>query len=79
MAQNQPLIADVQHICGADGVKDQTAAQGQRFQQQVTFRVVTQGLKVAHTFHGVQDRLLIINTPVQETDFQTKPLGDQTF
>ena len=77
MAQNQPLILDVQHIGGANGIEDQTAALGQRLQQQMALGIVAQRLKVAHALHRIFDGFLIEDPAVIQGNIQIEPLSDQ--
>ena len=78
MGQNQPLVIDVQHIRGADGVEHQTAAGGQRLQQQMHLGIVAQGFKMPDALHRVFDGLLIENPLVAEGHVQREALLHQT-
>ena len=78
MGQNQPLIIDVQHIRGADGVEHQTAAGGQRLQQQMHLGIMAQGFKMPDALHRVFDGLLIENPLVAEGHVQREALLHQT-
>ena len=78
MGQNQPLIIDVQHIRGADGAEHQTAAGGQRLQQQMHLGIVAQGFKMPDALHRVFDGLLIENPLVAEGHVQREALLHQT-
>ena len=59
MGQHQPLPVFIQHLFPAVGGKLQPAAGGQRLQLEVDFRIVAEGLVVAHALHGLGDRFLI--------------------
>ena len=79
MRQHQPLPVLVQHLFPAVGSELHPAAPGQRLQLKVDFRIVAQGLVVAHAFHGFGDGLLIQDAAGAEADLQPVPLGQQAF
>ena len=59
VGEDEPLPVQVQHVLTAQAAKDQPAALGQRFQQQVYLGVVAQRFKVPHALHRGGDGLLI--------------------
>ena len=77
MRENQLLVIAVQYVRGAHRAEYQSAAPGQRLQQQVHLGIVAQGLKMAHTFHGIFNGFLIKNPPVIQPHVQRKPLLHQ--
>ena len=77
VSQNQALVAAVQHVRGAYGVKNQAAPRREGFQQQVHLGVVPQGLEVAHPLHGAPDSLLVEDPPVRQGYLHAQPVPDQ--
>ena len=59
VGEDEALPVQIQHVLTAQAAKDQPAAPGQRFQQQVYLGVVAQGLKVPYALHRRGDGLLI--------------------
>ena len=59
VGEDEPLPVQIQHVLTAQAAKDQPAAPGQRFQQQVYLGVVAQRFKVPYALHRRGDGLLI--------------------
>ena len=59
VGEDEALPVQIQHVLTAQAAKDQPAALGQRFQQQVYLGVVAQRFKVPHALHRGGDGLLI--------------------
>ena len=78
MGQDEPLIIDIQHIRGADGAEYQTAAGGQRLQQQMHLGIVAQRLKMPDALHRVFNGFLVENPLIAESHVQSEALLHQT-
>ena len=78
MGENQVLIVPVQHIQGADTVKHQSAALGQRLQEDMALGIVAQGFKMPHALHRICDGFFIKDALVVQLNVQPEPLGNQT-
>ena len=79
MSQDQSLPVPIQHILTAQRGKLQAAAPFTRFQQQVYFRIMSQGFKMSDAFHRFRQRLLIDNASRIEFRFQSEALPQDIF
>jgi hypothetical protein len=79
MGQYKPLPVPVQHILRAVGGEHQTAAPGQRLQQQMHLRVVAQGLKVSHALRGAAYRLPVHDPAGIEIHGNAEALLNEAF
>ena len=78
MGQDELLIVPVQHIQGANAVKHQPAALGQRLQENMALGIVAQGFKMPHALHRICDGFFIKDALVVQLNVQPEPLGNQT-
>ena len=78
MGQDEPLIIDIQHVRGTYGVEYQTAAGGQRLQQQMHLGIVAQRLKMPDALHRVFNGFLVENPLIAESHVQSEALLHQT-
>ena len=79
VGENQPLPVPIQHLLPAVGVKLHPAAPGQRFQLQMHFGVVAEGLVMAHALHRLGDGFLIQYTALAELHRKVKPPFQQAL
>ena len=79
MSQDQSLPVPIQHILTAGRCELQSAAPFTGFQQQVHFRIMSQGFKMSDAFHRFRQRLLIDNASRIEFRFQSETLPQDIF
>ena len=77
VGQNQALIAGVQNVGGADGVKNQPAPPAQRFQQHMNLGIVAQRLEMSDAFHPIFDGFLVEDLPIVQRHIHPESLLHQ--
>ena len=79
MGQDQTLPALIQHIVAALIVENESAAPLTRFQNQMDFRIVAEGLKVAHPFYFLRNGFLVYNASGAKFGTDAEPLFNHAF
>ena len=77
VGQNEPLPVAVQLVLAAGRGEAESAAPGQRLQQQMDLRVVPQRLVVADSHSGGGDSFLVKDAPRAEVHLHSEPSGDE--
>ena len=77
MGKNQTLPVPIQHILTAGRMKLQAAAWLTRLQKKMHLRIMAQRLKMSHSLHRLQNRLLIHNVPCAKFHRKAISLPDQ--
>ena len=79
MGQDQTLPVLIQHIVAALIVENESAAPLTRFQNQMDFRIVAEGLKVAHPFYFLRNGFLVYNASGAKFGTDAEPLFNHAF